>query len=259
MGRKKKISFQLDPEWIYKEPLDFEYNKYTLLDYLQKCDKSFDKFELYPNFVELSLHLANIQSISKENTLLLTNKKFESPDDEILVKELTPKKPRKLSDKEEDELDKTLKFSGPKLFDAFNIAKSIWNIAFESIDLYLRKNKNNLVAGSGYIFFYRKSEEKLYVWEYEIRPDKKDKSTNRTYLGLISEGGVDEKTLTEIINTNSKWNQTEFYKHLPIFEIKCSQNFPFEETMVPIIKRKVMSYIFQVVNFDKANNFDSTN
>jgi hypothetical protein len=78
-------------------------------------------------------------------------------------------------------------------------------------------------------------------------------------LGLISEGGVDEKTLTEIIETYSKWNQTEFYKHLPIFEIKCAQNFPFEETMVPIIKRKVMSYIFQVVNFEKTNNFDSTN
>jgi hypothetical protein len=259
MGRKKKIAFKLNPEWMYKEPLDFEYNKYTLLDYLQKCDESFDKFELYPNFVELSLHLANIQSISKENTLLLTDKKFESPDDEILVKELTPKKPRKLTETEENELDKTLRFSGPKLFDAFNIAKSIWNIAFESIDLYLRKNKNNLVSGSGYIFFYRKSEEKLYVWEYEIRPDKKDKSTNRTHLGLISVGDVDEMTLTEIIENKSKWNGTNFYKNLPIFEIKCSQNFPFEETMVPIIKRKVMSYIFQVVNFEKINNFDSTN
>jgi len=259
MGRKKKIAFKLNPEWMYKEPLDFEYNKYTLLDYLQKCDESFDKFELYPNFVELSLHLANIQSISKENTLLLTDKKFESPDDEILVKELTPKKPRKLTETEENELDKTLRFSGPKLFDAFNIAKSIWNIAFESIDLYLRKNKNNLVSGSGYIFFYRKSEEKLYVWEYEIRPDKKDKSTNRTHLGLISVGDVDEMTLTEIIESKSKWNGTNFYKNLPIFEIKCSQNFPFEETMVPIIKRKVMSYIFQVVNFEKINNFDSTN
>jgi hypothetical protein len=203
--------------------------------------------------------LANIQSISKENTLLLTDKKFESPDDEILVKELTPKKPRKLTETEENELDKTLRFSGPKLFDAFNIAKSIWNIAFESIDLYLRKNKNNLVSGSGYIFFYRKSEEKLYVWEYEIRPDKKDKSTNRTHLGLISVGGVDEMTLTEIIENKSKWNDTNFYKNLPIFEIKCSQNFPFEETMVPIIKRKVMSYIFQVVNFEKINNFDSPN
>ena len=252
MGRKKKMSFKLNPEWMFKEPLDFEYNKYTLLDYLQKCDKSFDKFELYPNFVELSLHLANIQSVVKENTLLLTNKKFESFDDEILVK-----KPRKLSEEEENELDKTIKFSGPKLFDAFNIAKSIWNIAFESIDLYIRKNKDALIAGTGYIFFYRKQNEKLYVWEYEIKPDKKDRSTNRTYLDLIFDGAVDEFTLTQIIETFSKWNQTEYYKELPIFEIKCSQNFPFEETMVPIIKRKVMSYIFQVVNIEKINNFDS--
>jgi hypothetical protein len=257
MGRKKKMSFKLNPEWMYKEPLDFEYNKYTLLDYLQKCDKSFDKFELYPNFVELSLHLANIQSIVKENTLLLTNKKFESFDDEILVKELIPKKPRKLTEEEENELDKTIKYSGPKLFDAFNIAKSIWNIAFESIDLYIRKNKEALIAGTGYIFFYRKQNEKLYVWEYEIKSDKNDKSTNRTYLNLIFDGGVDEFTLTQIIETFSKWNQTEYYKQLPIFEIKCSQNFPFEETMVPIIKRKVMSYIFQIVNIEKINNFDS--
>jgi hypothetical protein len=76
---------------------------------------------------------------------------------------------------------------------------------------------------------------------------------------LISEGGIDDKTLTEIIDTNSRWSQTENYKDLPIFEIKCAQNFPFEETMVPIIKRKVMSYIFQVVNFEKINNFDSHN
>ena len=257
MGRNKKMEFKLNPEWMYKEPLDFEYNKYTLLDYLQKCDKSFDKFELYPNFVELSLHLANIQSIVKENTLLLTNKKFESFDDEILVKELIPKKPRKLSEEEENELDKTIKYSGPKLFDAFNIAKSIWNIAFESIDLYIRKNKEALIAGTGYIFFYRKQNEKLYVWEYEIKSDKKDRSTNRTYLNLIFDGNVDEFTLTQIIETFSKWNQTEYYKQLPIFEIKCSQNFPFEETMVPIIKRKVMSYIFQIVNIEKINNFDS--
>jgi hypothetical protein len=252
MGRKKKISFKLNPEWMFKEPLDFEYNKYTLLDYLQKCDQSFDKFELYPNFVELSLHLANVQSIAKENTLLLTNKKFESPDDEILIKELSPKNPSQLTEKEESELDKTLKFSGPKLFDAFNVAKSIWNIAFESIELFLRKNKNNLTSDLGYIFFYRKFDEKLYVWEYEIKSDKKDKSMNKSYLNLISQGGVDEKTLTEIIESKSKWNQTDFYKTLPVFEVKCSQNFPFEETTVPIIKRKVMSYIFQIVNFEKS-------
>lgn len=259
MGRKKKITFKLNPEWMFKEPLDFEFNKYTLLDYLQKCDKGFDKFELYPDFVELSLHLANIQSIVKENTLLLTDKKFQSFDDEILVKELVPKKPRKLSEQEEAELEKTIKFSGPKLLETFSVAKSIWNIAFESIDLFIRKNRGSLVTGSGYVFYYRKNNEKLYVWEYEIKSDPKDKSTNRTHLDLISDGNVDEKTLTEIINTNSKWNQKDYYKELPIFEIKCSQNFPFEQTMVPIIKRKVMSYIFQVVNSQKINNFDIDN
>jgi len=30
-----------------------------------------------------------------------------------------------------------------------------------------------------------------------------------------------------------------------------------EQTMVPIMKRKVMSYVFQVVNLSKIKNFDS--
>ena len=60
MGRKKKMLFKLNPEWLLKEPIDFEYNKYTLLDYLQKCEKGFDKLEIYPDFVELSLNLKRI-------------------------------------------------------------------------------------------------------------------------------------------------------------------------------------------------------
>ena len=88
MARKKKISFKLNPEWMFKEPLDFEYNKYTLLGYIQKCEQSLNNFEIYPDFVELSLHLANIQSLNKENTLLLTDKKFQSCDDEILLRDL---------------------------------------------------------------------------------------------------------------------------------------------------------------------------
>jgi hypothetical protein len=59
--------------------------------------KKLDNFEIYPDFVELSLHLANMQSLKKENTLLLTDKKFDACDDEIMVKDLYPKKPRELS------------------------------------------------------------------------------------------------------------------------------------------------------------------
>ena len=258
MGRKKKISFKLNPEWMFKEPLDFEYNKYTLLDYLQKCEKGFDKMEVYPDFVELSLHLANLQSIVKENTLLLTNKKFESCDDEILVKELITKKPRELSKEEENELSETIKFSGSKLFDALNMAKAIWNIAYDSVDVQIKKNKAGLVSGSGYIFYYQKDTESLFVWEYQIKKPKTDNQNNKTYINLIYNGPVDELTMTNIIDTFSTWNTTDFYHNLPIFEMKCSQKLPMEQTIIPIMKRKVMAYVFQVVNFEKINNnFDS--
>ena len=72
MARGKNQHFKLSPEWMFTQPIDFEYNKYTLLDYIQKCEKGFDKLEIYPDFVEISLHLANLQSLVKENTLLLS-------------------------------------------------------------------------------------------------------------------------------------------------------------------------------------------
>jgi hypothetical protein len=257
MARKKKISFKLDPEWLLKKPLDFEFNKYTLLDYLQKCEQRFDNLEIYPDFVELSLHLANIQSLVKENTLLLTNKKFESCDDEILLKELYPKKPRELSQNEEAELEKTIKFSGSKLFDAFNIAKSIWNIAYDNVHLNLKKNKHNLNSGQGFIYYFRREDENLFVWEFQIKKVKGDEINNKTYLNLIYEGSPKDLNLSIILDTFSTWNQTDSYNDLPIFEMKTTQNFPMEPTLLPIMKRKVMAYVFQIVNIEKLKNFDS--
>lgn len=256
MGRKKKMSFKLNPEWMYKEPLDFEYNKYTLLDYLQKCDKSFDKFELYPNFVELSLHLANMQSLVKENTLLLTDKKFDSCDDEILLKDLYPKKPREMSKEEEDELQKTLHYSNNKLFDTFNLAKSIWDIAFNNVDISIKKNKGSLISGMGYVFYYRKTENKVYVWEYQIKKRRKN-TTNRTILNKIYENTPEDTTLSSIIETNSSFNKYDYYKTLPIFEMQCNQDFPMEQTVIPIMKRKITSYVYQIFTLARAKNFDS--
>ena len=257
MGRRKKLAFKLNPEWMLKEPLDFEYNKYTLLDYIQKCEQRLDKFEIYPDFVEISLHLANLQSLDKENTLLLTNKKFGSYDDEIMLKDLYPKKPRDLSDEEGYELEKTIKYSNDKLFDAFNLAKSVWNIVFDSVELSIKKNKEHLALGSGYIFYYRKLDNKIYVWEYEIKKKRGEKDVNQTHITKMYENIPDSTTLVSIIEEYSKFNKTDYYKGLPVFEMVCNQDFPMDEAIVPIMKRKLMSYIFQIVNINKTKNFDS--
>lgn len=256
MARKKKMSFKLNPEWMLKEPLDFEYNKYTLLDYIQKCEKNLDNFEIYPDFVELSLHLANMQSLVKENTLLLTDKKFDSCDDEILIKDLYPKKPREMSKEEEDELQKTLHYSNNKLFDTFNLAKSIWDIAFNNVEISVKKNKGSLISGMGYVFYYRKTENKVYVWEYQIKKRRKN-TTNRTILNKIYENTPEDTTLSSIIETNSSFNKYDYYKTLPIFEMQCNQDFPMDQTVIPIMKRKITSYVYQIFTLARAKNFDS--
>ena len=257
MARTKKQNFKLNPEWMFKKPVDFEYNKYTLLDYLQKCESRFNNLEIYPDFVELSLHLANIQSLSKENKLLLTKKEFKSCDDEILVKELVPKKPRTLSESEFSELEKTIKFSGNKLFDAFNIAKSIWNLAFDNIEVALKRNKENLHEGKGFVYHYRKSDDLIYIWEFEIEKKDKEILNGKVNIKLIFESVPNDTTLNSIIENFSTWNEDEMSKDYPIFEVRATQEFPLEQTFIPIVKRKLLSYIFQIINFEKIKDFDS--
>lgn len=258
MPRKKKISFRLDPEWMFKEPLDFEYNKYTLLDYIQKCEQRFEKLQIYPDFVELSLHLANLQSLSKEKTLLLTDKKFSACDDEILLGELYPKKPRELTKFETEELDKTISFSGAKLFDAFNIGKSIWNLAFDNINVQVKKNRDNLHLGKGFCYYYNVIEKKVYVWQYEIKKDKKKDITHRTTILLIYENELKDSTISQVVQTFSTWNEKLNIGELPIFEVKSKISFPMEQTLIPMLKRKILSFIFQIINNELLKSFDSS-
>lgn len=258
MGRRKKAPFRLNPEWMFKEPVDFEYNKYTLLDYLQKCENRFENLEIYPDFVELSLHLANLQSLIKENTLFSTEKKFEDCDDEILLKELSVKKPPTLDDESQVELTKTIKYSAPKMFDIFNLGKSIWNVAYDSISISLKKNKEQIESGVGFAIYYDKEEQKVYVWEYLIKKPKKENLINKTYLKLIYEGNYREKTLTAIISENTSWKEDEQFRYRPVFEVKTDKKFPMNETLVPMIRRKIQAYIFQIINFKKIQNFDET-
>ena len=130
-------------------------------------------------------------------------------------------------------------------------------LAYDNLEISLKKGKNSLSGGLGYVYFFNKQINKVLVWEYNIKKPKGDNFNNKIYLNLIYEGEPGELTLTSIIETFSTFSNTEGNKNLPIFEIKCSQSFPMEQTLIPILKRKIMTYVFQIVNFEKINKFDS--
>jgi hypothetical protein len=75
-------------------------------------------------------------------------------------------------------------------------------------------------------------------------------------LNLIYSANTDEKTFSQILDDHSTWNLTDFYREVPIFESRTTQEFPYEETFIPMMKRALMAYIFQVVNFKKLRDLE---
>jgi len=233
----------MDTDWIFQGILDSEQKEYVLLNYFQKLNQYLEDMKVYPMFIELSLHLGNIQTLLTRNQMLYTDKKFKSPDDEIVLSDLKVKDIPVLNDEELLEYQKILRYSQPKLFDYFNIAKSIWSIVYDSITVTVKKNRKNILNKTG--FFYYKVENKIIIWKYTTRKVKNTKSQTRTNLQEIYNGEINNLTIQNILSKFSKTYEKNEEKNYPIFEVNSSQLFPLKETLIPIFKRKLLSYINQ--------------
>lgn len=241
--QKNRNNFIMNTDWLFDGILDAEQKQYVLLDYFQKMNQHLERMEVYPMFIELSLHLGNMQTLLTQNKILYTDRKLTSNDDELVLSDLKVKDIPVLDDEELVEYHKILKNSQPQLYDYFNFAKSIWSIVYDSIEVVVKKNKNNLQSKSG--FFSYKTEKKIYIWQYTTRKVYKTKGQTKTSLKLIFEGQQDNLTISQIISTFSKTYEKNNESTYPVFEVFCSDMFPLEQTLVPIFKRKILSYIHQ--------------
>ena len=228
--KKNKLKFVMSTDWIFEGVIDAELKEYVLLGYFQKLNKQLEDMKVYPMFTEITLHLANIRNLLSKNQILYTDKSLLNIDDEITLADLKTKDRPILTIHEETELGKILKYSEAKLQDYFDIIKSVWTIVYDAIEVVSILNEDNLISKKGY--FYTKSSNLINIWEYNIR---KHKGENKTTFKQIE----DPNLYTHLISTENE---------LPTFYIHCEKEVPFEETLLPLMKRKVLSYIFQSKN-----------
>lgn len=246
MSKSKKYNFIMETDWLFNGVLDAEQKQYVLLDYFQKLNKYFDEMKVYPMFIELSLHLGNMQTLSTQNKILYTEKIFKTPDDELLLSDLKLKEIPVLTDEEVVELKKILKICQPQIHDYFNFAKSLWTVVFDSITVKTKKNKSNIKNKVG--FFYYTEGEKTYVWKYVTKKVYKVKNQERTDLTLLYYDNLNDLTIYDVISKFSKTYEKNKESESPVFEVFCNNIFPLEETLLPIFKRKILSYINQKDN-----------
>jgi hypothetical protein len=243
MKRNKKIEFLMNTDWMFEKPIDKEHKEYKLLSYFQKMGEKLDNLELYPSFIELSLHLANVQTLIKDRKIVYTNKRFLSVDDELLVKDLKIKDIPEMDDSEGEEFIKILTYTAPKMLEYFNIAKSVWTIVFDSVDIKPKRNKKNSTSTSGYFYYMDKNTNKKYVWRYDIKQAFKKSPERKTLTNLIFSDTTD-LTIPKIIDTFGEVDKTLDGK-LPVFEMTCNGEFPIEQTLLPLFKRKLITYVGQ--------------
>lgn len=234
----------MDTDWIFDGIVDSEEKEYRLLSYFQKINQRIDEMKVYPSFTEISLHLGNIQSLINQNKTLYSERELSSFDDELLISDLKLKDIPVLDKDEYIEYQKILKYSLPKFEYYFGLAKSIWVIVYDSIKINVKRNKKNLNSKKG--FFYFNNKDILYIWEYNIRKVRNSDNLTKTNIKLIHQESISNLTIQEIISNFLLFKNNKS----PIFEVKCSDIFPLEETLIPIFKRKIMSYITQSIKIE---------
>lgn len=229
---------------MFEKPIDREYKEYKLLSYFQKMGDKLDKLELYPGFIELSLHLMNVQALMRDKKIVYTDKKLNSVDDEIMVKDLKVRNIPTMSEEENEEFRKILSYSAPRIMEYFNVAKSVWTIVFDSLDMKIKRNKKNILHPKGYFYYTETSTKKTYVWEYVIKKETKNNPKRMANINLIYFDEIGELTVSKIISTFSTYEPKD--KRMgPVFQMTSNGIFPVNETLLPLFKRRIAGLISQ--------------
>jgi succinate dehydrogenase flavin-adding protein (antitoxin of CptAB toxin-antitoxin module) len=132
---------------------------------------------------------------------MYTNIKFTTIDDELLVKDLKIKDIPILNNEEKEEFNKILTYSAPRMLEYFNIAKSVWEIVFDSVILRIKKNKNEVLQKKGYFYYLDSKDNLFYVWEFNVKQVNKKSPESKTLVNLIYSEKKNNLTITKIINT----------------------------------------------------------
>jgi hypothetical protein len=240
--KKQKIEFLMPTDWMFEKPIDKEHKEYKLLSYFQKMGEKLDRLELYPSFIELSLHLMNVQTLIRERKIIYTDKKFNTIDDELLIRDLKVKNLPELTDEEQQEFIKILSNSAPRMMEYFNIAKSVWSLVYEALEIKVKKNKKNIFTKKGFFYYTEPKTKNKYVWEFEVKKAAKSSPEFKTIVNLIYSEPLNGLTMNQIISKFSTWTEEEV-KVSSVFEMISQGEFPIEETLLPLFKRRLIAYI----------------
>jgi len=226
---------KLSPIWFIENHIDFEYQKYILLDYLQHVDGLYEQGLLYPIFTEIEYHYKNLESFKTTRELILKgNRKLIGIDFDKMTL---------LYDMPQDTPDfiivnKIVNYAETKFHEYYNKGKSIYN----EIDANINMKYIGIIPkerDKGYLIV--DIDDMARIYKYEIG---KIYLENENYI-ILDEIDIQRVSLTNTyehikINILSKYDD---YANPAVLAADIFKTYPLKEGIIPVLRRKLAAYL----------------
>ena len=231
----------LSETWFAEGRIDFELKKYTLLAYLQEVNKYFDENKLYPQLADIIFHYNNIVAFRE-------NKKYLQ---EHFPKKLTGLQMEKLQliyeqmledDELMQELESIIHYSASRIKKTISNGTEIYEFVENKINI-TPIGLIPLDTKEGYFFLSAGNVKSTRVYHYRLsifeKHDERYRSIKTRFIDnwVRSFSNTYEHIKSELIRN---------LRDLPnpaVYSIETDLNFPVEETLLPVAKRRLARYI----------------
>lgn len=232
---------QLSETWFAEGYIDFELKKYTLLAYLQEINRYFNENKLYPQLSDLIFHYNNLVAF-RENKKYL-QEQFPKKLTGIQLEKLQLLYEQMIEDDElMRELEEIIHYSADKMKTTISSGAEIYEFVEDKLTI-MPIGLVPLDVQEGYFFLSAGNTKATRVYYYRLsffeKQDERYRSIKTSYIDMHN------RTMVYTYE-NIKYQLIKTRSELPnpaVYSIETELNFPVEETLLPIAKRRLVKYI----------------
>ncbi len=231
----------LSETWFAEGFIDFELKKYTLLAYLQEVNRYFNENKLYPQLADLVFHYNNIVAFRENKKYLQEH--FPKKLTGIQMEKLQVLYDRLIEDDElMQELESIIHFSAGKMRNVIEDGTGIYEFVEEKISI----EPVGLVpidTREGYFFLSSSDAHQTRIYSYRLSFfEKHDERYRSIKTSLLDQR---RRSITQTYQ-HFKSDLIRTFTELPnpaVYSIETDLDFPVDETLLPIAKRRLVKYI----------------
>ncbi len=231
----------LSRDWITEGSIDFEFKKYILLAYLQRCQGAFEKKVLYPPLSELVEHHKNLVDLNKQIAVLRQNFPRNLTGLDVESKQLSYE-----SHYEENAYISTVTeivdFAIPTLKGTLEEGRHIYEMVEQNIEL-APLGILPLYTDEGYLLLQPDLSEEVSVYNYRLSgitgQGENFKALEVSYLYS------DKRSIAHTYES-IKLELIKRFRHLPnpaTFLCRSRVWLPLRETLLPVTRRLLLRHL----------------